>query len=90
VNVRPPIVSVPWRVCVCVFADAEYEIVPLPLPLVLLVIVSHDAALLDAVQAQPAGAVIDVEPVAPDAATEALTGVNENVQPSAAWLTVKV
>jgi hypothetical protein len=90
VKVCPPIVSVPCRVCVCVFAAAEYEIVPLPLPLAPAVMVSHDKALLDAFQTQPAGALIAVDPAAPVAAMDALIGVSENEQPAAAWFTVKV
>jgi hypothetical protein len=90
VNVCPPIVSVPCRVCVCALPAAEYPIVPLPLPLDPEMTVSHDGALLLAVQAHPAGALTAVDPVAPFAAIEVLTGVSVNVQPSAAWLTVKV
>lgn len=89
-NVWPPIVSVPCLDCTVVLAATEYEIVPLPLPLDPAVTISHEGASLDAVHAQPAGAVMDVDPVDPAEGLDALTGVNENVHPSAACVTVYV
>ena len=75
---------VPCRDCDCGFTDAVYPTVPLPDPLEPEVTVSQPAALLVAVHAQPAGAVTDVVPVAPDAAADALAGFNVNEQPAAA------
>ena len=57
---------------------------PLPLPLVLPVIVNHDDALLDADQLHPFGAVTEVDPDCPAAATDWLVGVSVNVHAAAA------
>ena len=81
VNVWPPIVNVPWRDCVRAFAVVEYDTEPLPLPLVVLLLtLNQPDALLTAVHAQPAGAVIAVDPVPPPTAIDALTGDSEIVQ----------
>ena len=53
VKVWPPAVIVADRALAEVFAAAENEIVALPVPLAPAVIVSHDGALLAAVQEQP-------------------------------------
>jgi hypothetical protein len=88
VKVCPPIVSVPTRCDPFGFAVTLNAVVPLPLPLAPLVIVNHVVSLLDAVHAQPFGAVMFVEPVPPAATTDWLAGDSENVQPSAACDTV--
>jgi hypothetical protein len=90
VNVCPPIVSVPCRVCVAAFAAAENDTEPLPLPLALPVTINQVGMLLVALHEQPAGAVIAVDPVPPPAATDALIGDSEYVQAAPAWLTVNV
>jgi hypothetical protein len=90
VNTCPPIVNVPCRVCVAALAAAENETEPLPLPLAVPVTLSQPGASLTAVQLQPAGAVIAVDPVPPPAATEALSGDSEYVQATPAWFTVNV
>ena len=73
-KVCPATVSVPLRCVVPVLAAALNPTVPLPLPLAPLVTVSHDVALLTAVQAQPVAAVTLVDPVPPPAATVWLVG----------------
>jgi hypothetical protein len=77
VNVCPPMVNVPCRVCVAVFAVVENDTVPLPLPLEPAVIDNQPVALLVAVHAHPAGAATAVDPVPPVFPTDALTGVSE-------------
>ena len=58
VTVCPAIVIVPVReTCAVELEATEYVTVPLPLPFDPAVMVSHDGALLVAVQSQPAGAV---------------------------------
>ena len=77
VNVCPPIVNVPCRVCVAEFSVAENDTVPLPLPLAPAVTVSQPDALLVAVHAHPAGAVTAVDPLPPVFTTDALIGDSE-------------
>jgi hypothetical protein len=60
----------------------------LPLPLAPPVIVSHGALLLAAVQAQPFGAVMLVDPVPPPDTIDCPVGESANVQPTAACDTV--
>ena len=90
VNVWPPIVSVPCRVCVTAFAAAENATDPLPLPLALPLMLNQLGASLTAVHVQPAGAVMAVDPVPPPNATDALTGDSEYVQATPGWSTVNV
>jgi hypothetical protein len=66
VNVWPPAVMAPVRGVVLVFAATLNEIVPLPDPLAVPVTLIQ-AALLVALQAHPAAAVIDSEPLPPEA-----------------------
>jgi len=88
VKICPPIVSVPILCVPFGFAVTLKAVVPPPLPVAPLVIVSQVVSLLDAVQAQPFGAVMAVEPVPPAATTDWLPGESENVQPTAACETV--
>ena len=90
VYVWPPIVNVPCRVCVSAFAVGENDTEPLPLPLAVPVTLNQPDALLTALHAQPAGAVMAVDPVPPPTATEALTGDTEYVQATPGWSTVNV
>ncbi len=70
-------------------ADTRHATVPLPLPLVPDVIVIHDV-LVDAVHAQPAGAVtLTGEPGPASSSTVSLFGEIEYVH-GAAWVTVNV
>jgi hypothetical protein len=90
VNVWPPIVSVPCLVCAAVFAAAENVTVPLPLPFVPPVTVSHDGAVVTDVHEHPAGEVTVVDPLPPDATTEALVGESDTEQVIPACVTVNV
>ena len=84
VNVWPPIVIVPCRVVPCGLAAIEYETAPLPVPVEPPVTVSHDVALLTAVQAHPASVVSVVDPVAAAAPADVLPGVIAYVHGAAA------
>ena len=75
-NVCPAIVTVPERVVATVFAATLKLTLPLPDPLAPAVTVIH-AALLEAVQPQPASAVTATVPVPPAAGTDSLVGVIE-------------
>lgn len=72
-KVWPPTVMVPLRGVVVVFAATVNETVPLPDPLAVPVTVIHVAPLV-ALQAQPAAAVIENEPLPPDAGTDCDVG----------------
>lgn len=65
--------TVPERVVVALFAATDRFTLPVPLPVTPAVTVIH-AALLVAVQAQPAGAVTVTDPVLVVAATESDVG----------------
>jgi hypothetical protein len=73
-----------------VFAAAENETVPGPVPLDPAVTVTHEGALLTAVHEHPAGAVTVVDPVPPDAGTDASVGDSDVVQVMPDWVTVNV
>jgi hypothetical protein len=73
VKVWPPTVMVPLRDVVVVFAATVNDTVPLPDPLAVPVTVIH-VTLLVALQAQPAPAVIENEPLPPDAGTDCEPG----------------
>jgi hypothetical protein len=89
VKVCPAMVIVPLRTPP-VFWATVYDTVPLPVPLEPAMIVTH-AAVLVAVQLQPAPAVTETLALLPAAAGEELVGLIEYVQlPPEAWLTVKV
>jgi hypothetical protein len=66
-----------------------YDTVPFPVPLAPLVIEAQEV-LLDAVQAQPAGAVTATVPGVAPAATDAPVGAIANVQGIPACVTVNV
>lgn len=87
VNAWPPIVSVPVRAADDALAAALNDTVPLPLPLAAPAIDSHDPAFDDAVQAQPAGAVTEVEPLPPPGATDWLPGAIAKLHEVPAWVT---
>jgi hypothetical protein len=89
VNVWPATVSVPTRWEAFVLAAALYVRFPLPLPLPPAVIVSH-GALLELVQAHPAGAATLVAPVPPAPAWACPVGASVNVHGAAVWFTVNV
>jgi len=74
VKTWPAIVIVPTRCDVLAFDAAEKPTVPLPVPDAPLVTVSHETLLLTLVHAQPAGAVIVVDPVPPVDTTVWLVG----------------
>ena len=74
VKVCPAIVAEPLRDVVAVLAATLIATVPLPEPLAPLVTVSHDAV-LDALHAQPAGAVTPTLVDSPAAIAFALVGV---------------
>ena len=86
-KIRSAIVSVPERPGPLVDAAVKVT-VPFPLPLAPAVI-EIQGSLLAADQAQPAGAVTDTLPVAPDAATDCASGEIANEHPSP-WVTVMV
>ena len=90
VNVWPATVNVPLRGDVFGLADALKPTLPLPLPVAPLVTVSHPVLLLTPVQAQPAGAVTFVEPVALPAAIDWLEGEMEYVHGAPACVTLNV
>jgi hypothetical protein len=90
VKVCPPIVIVPDRVDAFGFAAALKLTLPLPVPVAPAVTVNQLVLLLTAVHVQPAGDVTDVEPVPPPATTDCDVGASANVQPTPAWVTVKV
>jgi hypothetical protein len=90
VKVRPAIVIVPCRGVGVVFAAAENDTVPLPLPLAPPVTDSHAGAPVTAVQAQPPGAVTDVEPLTGAAEIERPAGEIEYVHGAADCVTVNV
>jgi hypothetical protein len=90
VNVCPPIVIVPARVVPLGFAAALKLTLPAPLPVAPAVTVNQLVSWLTAVHEQPVGDVTDVEPVPPPATTDWDDGASENVQPTPAWVTVKV
>jgi hypothetical protein len=89
VTVWPATVRVPLREVVVVLAAALKVTVPLPLPLAPAVTVIQ-AALLAAVQAQPAGIVTATEPVAPPVATLCESGATVAEQVTPGCVTVKV
>ena len=63
---------------------------PSPLPVAPLVTANQPVSLLTAVQAQPAGAVTVVDPLARLALTAWLVGLIAYVHPTPAWVTVSV
>jgi hypothetical protein len=79
VKVCPPTEIVPWRACDEGFASTSNVNASLPLPLAPLVTVSHNGALLTAVQLHPSGELTDVDPVVPAAVTVVLAGDIEYV-----------
>jgi hypothetical protein len=74
VKVCPAIVSVPDRAAPVV-AAAAYVTAPAPEPLAPEVIDNHATALLDAVHAQPSGAVTVTLPLPPDEGTDSCVGL---------------
>jgi hypothetical protein len=76
VKVWPPAVMVPVRGVVLVFAATVNETVPLPAPLAPPLTVIHVTPLV-AVQAHPALAVIENDPLAPPAGTDRDEGAIE-------------
>jgi hypothetical protein len=91
VNVWPPTVIVPDRVCAVELVAALKPIGPPPVPLALPVILSQEApALTVAVHAQLLDVVRVVEPDPPDAATDALDDDSVYEQPAAACVTPNV
>lgn len=89
VNVRPPAVIVPDRGDVVGFAAAVNPTDPEPEPLAPLVMVIH-AALLEAVQSQPADVVTVRVPDPPAATTNWPVGEMEKAHDDPAWLTMNV
>jgi hypothetical protein len=89
VKVFPAIVIVPARGLVEGFAATLYPTVPLPDPVAPLVTVIH-AALLVAVQLQPATDVTATVPLLAPPATETLAGERLYEQVAPAWVTVNV
>jgi len=90
VTVCPATVSVPFRAAPG-FAATLNRTDPLPLPLAPEVMVSHDGALLAAVQAQVAGPVtVTVWLVAPPAGGVNVNGLTVRLHSNPAWLTVTV
>ena len=90
VNVCPATVSVPVRGLVVVLGAALKLAEPDPVPVAPLVSVNQVVLLLTPVHEHPAGAVTVVEPEPPEAATDALVGEIENVQPVVPALCVTV
>jgi hypothetical protein len=88
-NVCPPMVSVPVRCVAFGFGAMSNDAEPLPLPLVEPWSVTHPA-LLVAVHAQPAGAVMLVDPGPPAAAIVCDPGDSEYVHGVPACVTVKM
>jgi hypothetical protein len=89
VNVLPPMVSVPVRDVVPVFAEVLNVTDPLPEPLAPLVTVTHVSVVV-ADQAQPVGAVTEIVPGSPAAATDCDTGEIAYVQATPGCVTEKV
>jgi hypothetical protein len=87
VKVFPAIVSVPVRSVVPEYEATVNTADPLPVPLAPDVTVIH-ATLLAAVHEQPEAAVIADDPVPPVDGTVEAAGEIENVQATAAWVTV--